>query len=186
MGKFHPPLRLCPYAPLFKQFTCASFMTTVNMISTQIHIKVMPTSKICPHQKFDCELLSWMLQLYAETSFFFFYIFKKLGGDRVIDLYTWTTPNGRKVSILLEELAVPYTVKSINIGKDEQFAPDFLALSPNNKIPAIYDHEYDISVMESGAILYYLATKHQQFIPSDLAKKMQVMEWLMWQMGGLS
>ena len=73
-------------------------------------------------------------------------------GKRVYDLYTWTTPNGRKVSIMLEELGVPYTVTPIDIGKDEQFAPEFLAISPNNKIPAIVDHETGIHLMESGAI----------------------------------
>lgn len=102
----------------------------------------------------------------------------------MIDLYTWTTPNGRKVSIMLEELGVPYTAHAINIGNDEQFAPDFLKLSPNNKIPAIYDQETGISVFESGAILLYLADKYQKFMPTDPAKKWQAMEWLMWQMGG--
>jgi GST-like protein len=103
----------------------------------------------------------------------------------MIDLYTWTTPNGRKVSILLEELGVPYTAHAINIGKDEQFAPDFLKISPNNKIPAIVDQDTDLSVMESGAIMYYLADKHGQFLPSGAAERAKVMEWLMWQMGGL-
>ena len=77
----------------------------------------------------------------------------------MIDLYTWKTPNGRKISIALEELGLPYTVKTINISNNEQFAPDFLKISPNNKIPAIVDHETGISVMESGAILLYLADK---------------------------
>ena len=103
----------------------------------------------------------------------------------MIDLYTWTTPNGRKVSILLEELGVPYTAHAINIGKDEQFAPDFLKISPNNKIPAIVDQDTGLSVMESGAIMYYLADKHGQFLPSSAAERAKVMEWLMWQMGGL-
>lgn len=103
----------------------------------------------------------------------------------MIDLYTWTTPNGRKVSILLEELGVPYTAHAIDIGKDEQFAPDFLKISPNNKIPAIVDQDTGLSVMESGAIMYYLADKHGQFLPSDAAGRAKVMEWLMWQMGGL-
>ena len=101
----------------------------------------------------------------------------------MIDLYTWTTPNGRKVSIMLEELEVPYTVHSINIGQDEQFAPEFLKISPNNKIPAIVDHETGISMMETGAIMLYLADKYGKFMPSD-EKRWQVMEWLMWQMGG--
>ena len=87
-------------------------------------------------------------------------------GKRVYDLYTWTTPNGRKVSIMLEELGVPYTVTPIDIGKDEQFAPQFLKISPNNKIPAIVDRETRIHLMESGAILMYLAEKHGRFMPS--------------------
>ena len=100
------------------------------------------------------------------------------------DLYTWTTPNGRKVSIMLEELGVPYTVTPIDIGKDEQFAPQFLKISPNNKIPAIVDRETRIHLMESGAILMYLAEKHGRFMPSGQAK-WPVIEWLMWQMGGI-
>ncbi|ASM74781.1 MULTISPECIES: glutathione S-transferase family protein [Roseobacteraceae] len=103
----------------------------------------------------------------------------------MIDLYTWTTPNGRKVSILLEELGVDYTAHAINIGKDEQFAPEFLKISPNNKIPAIVDRDTGTSVMESGAIMFYLADKHGKFLPSDAAGRAEVMEWLMWQMGGL-
>lgn len=101
----------------------------------------------------------------------------------MIDLYTWTTPNGRKVSILLEELEVPYSVHSIDIGKDEQFAPEFLKISPNNKIPAIVDQETGLSLMESGAILLYLAQKHGRFLAEGNAY-WQMMEWLMWQMGG--
>ena len=85
----------------------------------------------------------------------------------MIDLYTWTTPNGRKVSILLEELGVPYTVHSIDISKDEQHATDFLKIAPNNRIPAIVDTETGQTLMESGAILYYLATKSGQFLPKD-------------------
>jgi GST-like protein len=103
----------------------------------------------------------------------------------MIDLYTWGTPNGRKVSIMLEELGLPYTVKAINIGKDEQFAPDFLAIAPNNKIPAIVDHDTGISLMESGAILFYLAERHGRLMPAEGAARYAVMEWLMWQMGGV-
>lgn len=103
----------------------------------------------------------------------------------MIDLYTWTTPNGRKVSILLEELGVDYTVHPINIGKDEQFAPSFLAIAPNNRIPAIVDNDTGISLMESGAIMLYLAEKHGQFMPTDNKQRWQATEWLMWQMGGL-
>src|SRR3954462_4495802 len=86
---------------------------------------------------------------------------------RMIDLYTWTTPNGRKVSILLEELGLPYTAHAIDINKDEQFAPDFLKISPNNKIPAIVDRENGLSLMESGAILIYLADKTGQLLPRE-------------------
>ena len=83
----------------------------------------------------------------------------------MIDLYAWTTPNGRKISIALEEMGLPYTVHPINIGNDEQFSPDFLAISPNNKIPAIVDQENGVSVFESGAILTYLAEKSGKFLP---------------------
>ena len=102
----------------------------------------------------------------------------------MIDLYTWTTPNGRKVSIALEEIGLPYTVHPINIGKDEQFAPDFLKISPNNRIPAIVDRETNYSLFESGAILMYLAEKSGKLMPKDTASRYRVIEWLMWQMGG--
>lgn len=102
----------------------------------------------------------------------------------MIDLYTWTTPNGRKVSIALEEMGLPYTVHPINIGKDEQFAPDFLKISPNNRIPAIVDRETNYSLFESGAILMYLAEKSGKLMPKDTASRYRVIEWLMWQMGG--
>lgn len=103
----------------------------------------------------------------------------------MIDLYTWTTPNGRKVSILLEELGVDYTAHAIDITADAQFAPDFLAISPNNKIPAIKDHDNGLTLMESGAIMWYLADKYGQFLPLDAIGRSKVHEWLMWQMGGL-
>ena len=103
----------------------------------------------------------------------------------MIDLYTWTTPNGRKVSILLEELGVPYTAHPIDSTKDDQFAPDFLKISPNNKIPAIKDHDNGLCLMESGAIMWYLADKYGKFLPSDAIGRAKVHEWLMWQMGGL-
>jgi len=83
----------------------------------------------------------------------------------MIDLYTWSTPNGRKISIMCEELGIDYKVIPINITKNEQFNDNFLKLSPNNKIPAIYDHEDNISIMESGAILLYLAEKYKKFFP---------------------
>ena len=103
----------------------------------------------------------------------------------MIDLYTWTTPNGRKASIALEELAIPYKAHPIDISKDEQFAPDFLKISPNNRIPAIVDRDNnDFSLMESGAILIYLAEKAGKLLPQDPQKRFRVIEWLMWQMGG--
>ena len=101
----------------------------------------------------------------------------------MIDLYTWTTPNGRKVSIMLEELGVDYTAHPIDISKDEQFAPDFLKIAPNNRIPAIIDNETGVSMMESGAIMLYLADKHDRFVPKD--DRWATIEWLMWQMGGI-
>ena len=102
----------------------------------------------------------------------------------MIELYTWGTPNGRKVSIALEEMELPYNVFPINIGKDEQFGAEFLAISPNNKIPAIKDTENGQSVFESAAILIYLADKTGKFMPTDAPGRIAVMEWLMWQMGG--
>jgi GST-like protein len=102
----------------------------------------------------------------------------------VIDLYTWTTPNGRKASIALEELGLPYTTHPIDIGKDEQFKPEFLKISPNNRIPAIVDRENGISPMESGAILIYLADKTGKLLPKSGEGHYRVLEWLMWQMGG--
>ena len=102
----------------------------------------------------------------------------------MIDLYTWTTPNGRKVSILLEELGLEYEAHQINIGQGDQKTPEFLKISPNNKIPAIVERDTGFSLMESGAIMIYLAEKHGRFIPTDLQEKARVVEWLMWQMGG--
>lgn len=102
----------------------------------------------------------------------------------MIELYTWSTPNGRKVSILLEELGWPYTVHAIDITKNEQFAPDFLAISPNNKIPAIVDDENGQTLMESGAILLYLAERAERFLPTHPSARLRCLEWLMWQMGG--
>jgi GSH-dependent disulfide-bond oxidoreductase len=102
----------------------------------------------------------------------------------VIDLYTWNTPNGRKVSIALEEFGLPYTVFPVDIGKDEQFKPEFLKISPNNRIPAIVDHDTDMALMESGAILIYLADKTGKLMPQDVEARYRVLEWLMWQMGG--
>ena len=102
----------------------------------------------------------------------------------MIDLYTWTTPNGRKVSIMLEELGVPYKAIPVNIGQDEQFDPAFLEIAPNNKIPAIVDHETGVSMMETGAIMLYLAEKHGRFLGTG-NDRLKAIEWLMWQMGGL-
>jgi GSH-dependent disulfide-bond oxidoreductase len=108
----------------------------------------------------------------------------------MIDLYYWPTPNGHKITIFLEEAGFPYTIHPINIGKGEQFAPDFLKIAPNNRMPAIVDHEPTvggqlISVFESGAILLYLAEKTGLFLSSELRHKVTTMEWLFWQMGGL-
>ncbi len=108
----------------------------------------------------------------------------------MIDLYTWGTPNGRKVSIMLEEVGLPYTVHEINIGQDEQFAPDFLAIAPNNRIPAIVDNDgpggEPLSLFESGAILVYLAEKTGgDLLPAEPRARAAVMQWLMWQMGGV-
>lgn len=108
----------------------------------------------------------------------------------MIDLYYWTTPNGHKITMFLEETGLPYTVRSVNISAGEQFEPAFLAISPNNKIPAIVDDApadggAPLSVFESGAILQYLAEKTGRFLPTDLRARIEVMEWLFWQMGGL-
>ncbi len=103
----------------------------------------------------------------------------------MIDLYTWSTPNGRKVSIALEEMGLPFNLFPINISKDEQFQPHFLAISPNNRIPAIIDKDTGTHLFESGAILMYLAEKTGKFWPQEGPRKWEVMEWLMWQMGGV-
>jgi GST-like protein len=103
----------------------------------------------------------------------------------MIDLYTWSTPNGRKVSIMLEEIGLPYEVHPIDIGKREQFAPDFLKISPNNRIPAIIDRDTGMSLFESGAILMYLADKTGKLMPKSGEAYWRTIEWLMWQMGGV-
>jgi len=103
----------------------------------------------------------------------------------MIDLYTWTTPNGRKISVMLEECAIPYTVHPVNIGKDEQFKPEFVKICPNSKIPAIVDHDANVSVFESGAILIHLAEKSGKFLPASGAGRAKVLEWLMWQMANI-
>jgi GST-like protein len=108
----------------------------------------------------------------------------------MIDLHYWTTPNGHKVTIFLEEAALPYRILPVNISKGDQFKPDFLAISPNNRIPAIVDHEpvgggAPISVFESGAILLYLAEKTGRFLPADPHSRVEVTQWLFWQMAGL-
>ena len=103
----------------------------------------------------------------------------------MIDLYTWSTPNGRKASIMLEETGLPYTVHAVDINNDEQFDDDFLKISPNNKIPAIVDHDTGMSLMESGAILLYLAEKSGKFLPRDETRRWRAIEWLMFQMGGI-
>ena len=101
----------------------------------------------------------------------------------MIHLHYWTTPNGHKIAIFLEEAGIPYAIHPVNISQGDQFKSDFLAISPNNKIPAIVDG--DNSIFESGAILWYLAEKYQAFVPKDLKEKLKVSEWLFWQVGGL-
>lgn len=108
----------------------------------------------------------------------------------MIDLYYWTTPNGHKITMFLEEAGLPYRIVPINIGKGDQFAPEFLRIAPNNRIPAIVDHDpadggAPLSIFESGAILLYLADKTGQFIPTDLRGRNEALQWLFWQMGGL-
>lgn len=108
----------------------------------------------------------------------------------MIELYYWTTPNGHKVTIFLEEASVPYTIKPVNISTGEQFKPEFLKISPNNRIPAMVDTEPPdgkgpLSVFESGAILQYLAEKSGKYLPADARGRADVMQWLFWQMGGL-
>jgi GST-like protein len=106
----------------------------------------------------------------------------------MITLYTWSTPNGRKIPIMLEECGLPYSVVPVNIGKDEQFAPEFLRVSPNNKIPAIVDDGAEggpLSVFESGAILTYLAEKTGRFLAPSGPARYKALEWLHWQVGGL-
>jgi GST-like protein len=108
----------------------------------------------------------------------------------MIDLHYWPTPNGHKITMFLEETSIPYTIMPVNIGKGEQFQADFLAISPNNRMPAIVDHTplergAPISVFESGAILLYLAEKTEQFIPGDARGRVEVLQWLFWQVGGL-
>lgn len=122
-----------------------------------------------------------MQSRYSESSIFL---------TPMIDLYYWTTPNGHKITIFLEEAGIPYTIHPINIGKGDQFQPDFLKIAPNNRIPAIVDQTpadsgAPISVFESGAILQYLAEKTGQFLPADRRDRTEVMQWLFWQMGGL-
>ncbi len=108
----------------------------------------------------------------------------------MIDLYYWTTPNGHKVTLFLEETALPYRVIPVNIGRGEQFEPAFLRVAPNNRIPAIVDHDPEgggepVALFESGAILLHLAEKTGRFIPSDGRGRAEVLQWLFWQMGGL-
>jgi GST-like protein len=108
----------------------------------------------------------------------------------MIDLYYWTTPNGHKITMFLEETGLPYTIKPVDIGKGDQFKREFLKISPNNRIPAIVDHAPSdgggpLSLFESGAILEYLATKTGKFLPASLPGRVEVMQWLFWQMGGL-
>jgi GSH-dependent disulfide-bond oxidoreductase len=108
----------------------------------------------------------------------------------MIDLYYWTTPNGHKITLFLEEAGLPYTIHPVNLSRGDQFKPEFLAISPNNRIPAIVDLDpgdggAPLSVFESGAILLYLAEKTGKFLPRDLRGRAAVLEWLFWQVGGL-
>lgn len=108
----------------------------------------------------------------------------------MIDLYYWPTPNGWKITIALEEMELPYTVRYVNIARGEQFAPEFLQISPNNRMPAIVDDaapdgRAPLALFESGAILLYLAEKSGRFLPADLRRRYDVTQWVMWQMGGL-
>lgn len=108
----------------------------------------------------------------------------------MIDLHYWPTPNGHKVTLFLEETGLPYRIVPVNIGKGEQFAPEFLKIAPNNRMPAIVDPEpadggQAVTLFESGAILLYLAEKTKRFIPADIRGRAEVLQWLMWQMGGL-
>src|SRR6476620_756953 len=109
--------------------------------------------------------------------------------QRPIDVHYWPTPNGHKITIMLEECALPYEIKPVNIGRGDQFKPEFLAISPNNRIPAIVDPDgpdgEPISIFESGAILQYLGRKTGKFYPADERKRVAVEEWLFWQRGGL-
>jgi GST-like protein len=103
----------------------------------------------------------------------------------MIDLYYWPTPNGHKISIMLEECGLEYQVRPVDIGAGDQFAPEFLAISPNNRIPAIVDSDSGVSVFEGGAILVYLAEKAGRFLPTDTTQRFDVLQWLFWQAGGL-
>ena len=108
----------------------------------------------------------------------------------MIDLYYWTTPNGHKITLFLEEAGLPYTIHPVNLGRGDQFKPEFLAISPNNRIPAIVDQDpgdggAPVPVFESGAILLYLAEKTGKFLPKDLRGRIAALEWLFWQVGGL-
>ncbi|MGQ3074156.1 MAG: glutathione binding-like protein [Ferrovibrionaceae bacterium] len=108
----------------------------------------------------------------------------------MIDLYYWPTPNGHKITLFLEEAGLPYAIRPVNIGKGEQFEPSFLAIAPNNRMPAIVDHDpagggAPVSLFESGAILLYLAEKTGKFMPGDLRGRAEVLQWLFWQMAGL-
>ena len=102
----------------------------------------------------------------------------------MIQLYTWGTPNGRKISIMLEEIALPYRVTPVDITRNEQFEPDFLAISPNNKIPVIVDEDAGLTLFESNAILLYLAEKSGRLLPDRMAERWRVVQWLFWQAAG--
>ena len=111
----------------------------------------------------------------------------ELSGETIpmIDLYTWTTPNGRKISVMLEECGLEYRVHPINIGANEQFKPEFVKICPNSKIPAVVDQDAGVSIFESGAILIHLAEKTGKFLPSSNPGRIKAIEWLMWQMANV-
>src|SRR6516165_11009539 len=139
-------------------------------------------------RRFDASIHGWLL--HGKLCYGNIRLTAAQGKRPMIDLYYWTTPNGHKITIFLEEAGLPYRINPVNIGKGEQFARGFLEISPNNRIPAIVDNEPDnggkpIQLFESGAILLYLADKTRRFIPLDLRGRTETTQWLFWQMGNL-
>src|SRR5256886_11126119 len=148
------------------------------------------SADVVPSTAWECGDAPWKRRLYG-LRVPGYWVSRFLSGEQqkmTIELHTWNTPNGRKISVALEEMGLPYKVLPVNITKGEQLAPAFLAISPNNKIPAIVDPDGPdgkrVSVFESGAILLYLGEKTGKFLPGPLIERIPVYEWLMWQMGG--